>query len=203
MRIRKQKIINGEKYLHCSKCNQFKKLDEFGVDKKAKTGRNSHCKSCHKNYLKKHPNKNREAVNKYNRKNRELCLQRNRQWRLNNPEKAKIASRNWYKRKKNKITECLCNRLYESLNKNFDRKKLWEILGYTYQEFTKYIEKRFQLGMTWDNHGEWEIDHIIPISFFCFQSPEDVEFKMCWRLENIQPLWKHQNKQKGNRIRIA
>jgi len=211
MNIRKPKIIDGETHILCSRCKQYKKLDEFGFDKRGKSARRSWCKECSKEYAKKHaqksrklnPEKNREAVKKYIRNNRELHRERNRKWRLNNPEKAKKACRNWYKRRNNKITTCLGNRVYESLNGNFDRSKLWEILGYNFEKFTNHIESNFQPRMTWDNHGEWEFDHIIPISFFKFQSPEDVEFKMCWRLENIRPVWKHINKVKGNRILIA
>lgn len=207
MNIRKPKFIDGKAHILCSRCKQYKKFDEFGLDKRGPAVRRSWCKECSKEYSKinarKYPEKTREAANRYLRNNRELCRQRYRQWRLKNPEKAKQACRNWYKRKKNKITTCVGNRVYETLGSSLDRKKLWEILGYTYEEFVKHIEKRFQPGMTWDNHGEWEIDHIIPIAFFRFKSPKEVEFKMCWRLENIQPLWKHQNRQKNNRVLIA
>ena len=40
-------------------------------------------------------------------------------------------------------------------------------------------------------------NHIIPQSFFEFQSTDDVEFRMCWRLENLQPLWAFDNLSKG------
>jgi hypothetical protein len=44
-------------------------------------------------------------------------------------------------------------------NKNF--KDVYnEILGCTLKEFKEHIEKQFKEGMTWDNHGEWHIDHI-------------------------------------------
>ena len=54
--------------------------------------------------------------------------------------------------------------------------------------------------MTWDNYGEWHVDHIIPKSFFQFNSIDDVEFKMCWRLENLQPLWGKDNIRKNGRV---
>lgn len=40
----------------------------------------------------------------------------------------------------------------------------FDILGYTVSDFKKHIEKQFTSGMTWENHGEWHIDHIYPIS---------------------------------------
>lgn len=39
-----------------------------------------------------------------------------------------------------------------------------EIVGMNYDEFKKYIESKFQDGMTWENRGEWHLDHIIPLS---------------------------------------
>ena len=37
--------------------------------------------------------------------------------------------------------------------------------------------------------GEIEIDHIVPIKSFCFNSPDDKEFKKCWALSNLRPMW--------------
>ena len=56
--------------------------------------------------------------------------------------------------------------------------------------------------MSWDNYGRngWEIDHIKPISSFNFNSYKDKEFKECWSLENLQPLWAEENIRKSNKI---
>jgi len=50
--------------------------------------------------------------------------------------------------------------------------------------------------MTWDNHGEWHIDHIIPLKY---ENPtiEEMIERLHW--ENTQPLWATDNKAKGNR----
>ena len=53
--------------------------------------------------------------------------------------------------------------------------------------------------MSWDNAGEWHIDHIIPDSWFNYKSIEDQQFKDCWALNNLQPMWKLENISKGNR----
>jgi 5-methylcytosine-specific restriction endonuclease McrA len=50
--------------------------------------------------------------------------------------------------------------------------------------------------MTWDNYGEWEIDHIVPIS--SGKTEEDV-IKLC-HYKNLQPLWKEDNRKKGNKL---
>ena len=98
---------------------------------------------------------------------------------------------------------CLRSAIQQALGGSLRNINTWDILGYNYAEFRKHIESHFKKGMNWNNHGKWEIDHIIPQSFFKFQSYRDVEFKMCWRLENIQPLWAKENKQKNNKILVA
>ena len=49
--------------------------------------------------------------------------------------------------------------------------------------------------MSWDNHGEWHIDHIKPISKFSF----DDDIKIINGLNNLQPLWKKDNLIKSNK----
>jgi hypothetical protein len=72
-------------------------------------------------------------------------------------------------------------------------------LGYTIEELMSHLEKQFTEGMTWENYGEWHVDHIKPMSSFKFESVDDPEFKECWKLENLQPLWEEDNLSKGPR----
>lgn len=71
-------------------------------------------------------------------------------------------------------------------------------VGWTIEELKAHLEKQFRLGMDWDNYGEWHLDHIKPRSMFSFTSPHDPEFKECWALSNLQPLWKWENLSKNN-----
>ena len=41
--------------------------------------------------------------------------------------------------------------------------------------------------------GEWYIDHKVPIEKFNYSSYEEKEFKLCWSLENLQPMWAEEN----------
>ena len=51
--------------------------------------------------------------------------------------------------------------------------------------FRGWIEIQFDSEMHWDNFGtNWQIDHIIPISYFDFKSEEDMA--ICWNFLNIQ-----------------
>ncbi len=54
--------------------------------------------------------------------------------------------------------------------------------------------------MTWDNYGKWHIDHTIPISVFNFNRYTDIDFKRCWSLKNLSPMWAKENLVKHNKI---
>jgi len=43
-----------------------------------------------------------------------------------------------------------------------------EYLGAPIDIIKEHIEETFTDGMTWTNHGEWHIDHIVPI---CYDNP--------------------------------
>lgn len=63
------------------------------------------------------------------------------------------------------------------------------LLGYTIEELMSHLESKFTEGMSWDNYGEWHLDHKKPMTSFKFESVDDEEFKECWSLDNLQPLW--------------
>lgn len=77
----------------------------------------------------------------------------------------------------------------------------WETLvGYTLAVLMCHLELLFQPGMTWENYGKWHVDHIRPISSFRYTSPDDPDFRKCWALSNLQPLWAHDNLSKGTKV---
>jgi hypothetical protein len=84
--------------------------------------------------------------------------------------------------------------------KNKSGAKVVELLGCSIQEFRKYIESKFQPGMTWDNYGAngWHLDHIWPISKFDLTDLE--QRKKAVHFSNMQPLWAIDNQKKGNKL---
>ena len=76
----------------------------------------------------------------------------------------------------------------------------FELLGYSLKELMTHLEALFTEGMTWDNYGEWHVDHKIPMTSFNFETTEDREFKECWCLDNLQPLWGPDNLSKGTKL---
>lgn len=76
----------------------------------------------------------------------------------------------------------------------------WEsMVGFSLAELMRHLESQFHDGMSWGNYGEWHIDHRIPKSWFDFDSAEDEQFKACWKLENLKPMWGVENISKSNR----
>ena len=81
----------------------------------------------------------------------------------------------------------------------------WEsLVGYDLKELMIHLEKQFTEGMSWENYGmgkgKWTVDHIIPHSAFGYISSSDLDFKRCWALENLRPMWGAANASKADKI---
>jgi hypothetical protein len=68
-------------------------------------------------------------------------------------------------------------------------------LGCTIPELRIYLEGQFQPGMTWDNYGEWHIDHKEALAKFDLSDRTQL-LKAC-HFTNLQPLWAASNFSKG------
>jgi len=98
-----------------------------------------------------------------------------------------------FKCKKNlrrRLTACLDRK---SWTKKF---KFSEYIGCSYGELIIHFQSLFTEGMTWENQGQWHIDHIIPLSS---ATTEEELYKLC-HYTNLQPLWALENIKKSNKI---
>lgn len=94
----------------------------------------------------------------------------------------------------------LLNMRLKRRNTNKSNNSTFNILGYSVDNLISHLEKLFQPNMNWKNYGQWHIDHIKPDSHFKYNSIEDEEFKKCWALENLQPLWAKDNLKKSDKL---
>lgn len=78
------------------------------------------------------------------------------------------------------------------------KEQVLKLLGCSVAEFKAYLEPMFLVGMTWENHGEWHIDHIRPVASFDMTILEDRQ--ACWYYTNFQPLWAKDNLNKRARL---
>lgn len=155
--------------------------------------------------------KNREKRLKYfsdwQRENYEHRKKYMDEYREKNSDRIRIVKRTYERtRKANdplyKLISNFRTAIYQVLKENNIGKNghYFEILGYTPEELINHIEKQFKDGMTWDNYGDFHIDHKIPISSFNIKEIGDSEFMKCWSLSNLQPMWGEENIRKSNKI---
>jgi hypothetical protein len=141
---------------------------------------------------------------------------RERHKRASNPEEYNKKKRETYQNQKDKINEtrrktlqrrrnedpkyrammALHCRLYMAVKEKTG--KTMELTGCSKEELTVHLESKFTEGMTWDNYGEWHIDHVHPCASFNLEEPE--EQKKCFHWTNLQPLWAADNLAKGDRL---
>ena len=78
-------------------------------------------------------------------------------------------------------------------------RKIEEMLGYTMDDLRIHLERQFTKGMNWEkfSKGKIHIDHIRPKKSFDLSDYE--EWKACWGLPNLQPLWAKENLRKSAR----
>jgi hypothetical protein len=190
----------------CSKCKLEKPLNEYHNCKSCKYGVKNQCKICaietEKLYKLRHKEKIKEQQNLYRQTEgyKEKKKIYDKEYRRKNKEKAKAYAKKWLienRDKKNKYNVIhhkkhphfkICRRLLMSvLNRvgGVKEKSTHEILKYSSLELREHLESLFTEGMTWDNYGEWHVDHIKPVSSFDKDTPMDV----INNLTNLQPLW--------------
>jgi hypothetical protein len=171
----------------CSKCGVERPLDRFyqrrpGVYRKD-------CKVCHyangRRWSAANPEKDREirlrSVKTYQARHRERVL-------------ANRKRDNYGRRtEKDRLTHRISTAVRECLKGKKKGRKWCELLGYTQDELHAHIERQFTKGMSWENIGEWHIDHIVPLSSFTITGPDDPELRRAWALTNLRPLWASQN----------
>jgi hypothetical protein len=149
-----------------------------------------------KSYFKNWSKENKEHLNEYCKNWTEKNIERVR------AKKAQYEREKKAKDPKYKISSVFRTALYTALKEKdiLKDKKCFELLGYTKNDLIKHLTKLLEPGMTLENYGEWHIDHIIPISKFNYTSTQDDEFKECWSLSNLKPMWGPENISKSDKI---
>lgn len=83
------------------------------------------------------------------------------------------------------------------------KKNTLSYVGYSLRELKEHLQLLFKEGMYWDNYGKWHIDHIRPLCSFQFVNDDGAEnieeIKKAMSLDNLQPLWAHDNISKGGK----
>jgi hypothetical protein len=162
-----------------------------------------------KKYESKPETKERKRKNydKWYEQNKEHRKEYHKQWRTENVDKWRKIKRDYERNRKAndplyKLISNFRTAIYQVLKENNveKNKHYFDILKYTPEDLIQHLEKQFTGNMTWENYGEWHVDHKKPITSFNFQEMGDDEFMKCWSLDNLQPLWEEENIRKSNKI---
>lgn len=157
----------------------------------------------------------------YYEDNKDLIKEQIKVWQIENPEKVKISKKKhfdknkeyyrmknyeWEKNKRATDPEYrLIRNLRSLIGQSFSRalsgklkrsKKSIDLLGCDFEFFSSYIESQLKEGMTFENYGEWELDHIKPMS----SAKNLIEAEELNHYTNFQPLWKYENRTKSAKI---
>jgi len=194
--------------------NKRKKYNQKNK-KKIKLRRHNHYLINKDEYKRKHKlyrEKNKKLISKEQRKKRlpkinKLTEEQKKQNILNYRIKNKeiIITKERLRRQNSYDFRIACNmrsrlRIFLKGNKIIKSNKTFNYIGCNKEELKKYLENKFKNGMSWNNYGEWEIDHIIPFKYFKDNGgiTEENLYKVM-HYTNLQPLWKSENRKKNGK----
>lgn len=166
----------------CCRCNETKSTDAFYKYPRSKDGLAYHCRDCQKAY-------------RQSEKGRAITRRAMKKGLLD----GSIVAANRDRRGRDiqySIKIRLRDRMYHALRGKVKSDKTSKLLGCSIDELIRHIESQFTEGMTWENRGEWHIDHIIPCAKFDLVKSE--QQRICFNWRNLQPLWAEENRIKSD-----
>lgn len=137
----------------------------------------------------------------YHAKNAEKIIERVKEWQKENPDRVREWGEERRKDPVYRLRHAMSNGIRDSLKKGKSGRSWETLVDYTLPDLRKHLESAFLPGMSWGNYGKgegkWNVDHIVPVSSFDCDTPDHPDFKVCWALTNLRPLWSIENSKKG------
>jgi hypothetical protein len=163
-------VVDGCKI--CSSCLFDKPVALFNKQTSSKSGLKSRCRDCQKTDSKTYMSKADNA-------------EKSRLWRASNKERLKIYNKAWRNAPENRERhlvklKIIANAKYRVLTNN---------------DYSESFSMLFKDGMSFDNYGEWQIDHVVPVTLWLDKGITDVN--IINDISNLQPLWAKDNLSKG------
>jgi hypothetical protein len=170
----------------CIRCNIEKILTLFRVTRSTNDNASNICIDC---LPKNNWTKEKQRIS-------------DKKYRDNNPEKLKEKYKKQGLNINRRIRDSLNHRISEALftNKVTKNNKTVNYIGCDIPYFKKWIEFQFIENMSWDNYGEWHLDHVKPCCSYDLTNNNDL--LECFNWKNYQPLWKKDNLLKSDSINL-
>lgn len=203
----------------CTKCGETKPVSAFYVDNR-RGGYRPECRHCSNQagakWRRENPDKHKSYNDAWYRDNATSKNAKAREWQKQHPDKVRKYQSDWRERNPDRAKEIhrksdakrratakgkLENNIKAGIHRGLTKgakngRRTFDLLGFTLQDLIRHLEKQFLPGMSWKNYGEWHVDHRIPLAAHNYETPDDIDFKRAWRLQNLQPLWAEDNKAK-------
>lgn len=179
------KIVIDEKIIKkCTVCNLEKSLKQYKTNLKSNDNFSNICIDCSP--------KSEWTVEKQRISEKK--------YRLNNPDKIKEKYKKQSLDINRRVRNSLNHRISESLKSMNNKKtnKTKQYIGCEISFFRTWIQYQFQQNMSWNNYGEWHLDHVKPCSSYNLNNNNDV--LECFNWKNYQPLWSKDNLIKSDKI---
>jgi hypothetical protein len=149
--------------------------------------------------------KGKLAKKKYREEFRKFYLEKERREKRIESRWNYLLRKRMKRKGKNKTNSQISN-TYRSIILNHVKNRYWynekyfkNLVGCSVSFFKKYIESKWESGMSWKNHSlrGWHLDHIKPCASFDLNKKNNV--KKCFHYTNYQPLWAKDNLSKGKK----
>lgn len=143
-----------------------------------------------------------------------LCAaKKSAKWHSENPEQSKLTQVNNQRKRQStgkvaesekrmvdsnpnyKIAQRVRSRISNLMRGTLKAACSSDLLGCSIEELKVHLASHFVGGMSFDNYGEWHIDHIKACATFDLTDLE--QQKICFHYSNLQPLWALDNLKKN------
>lgn len=141
-----------------------------------------------------------ERRKKHYRENRESELAKRKKWASEN--KGKVAKYHRERLKNDPMHAMRSNarirlwQFFKTYKAKTRRSSMLDLMGCTWDELKSHMERQFIEGMSWENFGKWQSDHIIPL----ISATTKEELVKLLHYTNVQPLWAHENIAKADKL---
>lgn len=170
----------------------------------------------HARWRANHPETAKQKAKRQYERNKENVIAQSKKWAEENRKRVREIKKGWKQRNKEYCNEYarqkaktdLAYRVKRNLRaslssavRRFKAKKFTntiKLLGCEIGFFIQYLTLKFEEGMSWDNYGEWHIDHIQPCASFDLTIEE--QQRACFHYTNLQPLWGPDNIRKSDML---
>jgi hypothetical protein len=194
----------GEWNKTCDRCRASRKVQNSTPEMKARE---------QSNYI-----KNKEKVlvkcKEYRDNNKETIAARGKAYRIDHTTETSIRGKKWRSENREKLNKRynerratepefklksnLRGRIYKAMKGLNKSAPTMGLVGCTVEELKEHLASQFTENMTFENYGEWHVDHMQPCASFDLLDPE--EQRKCFHYTNLQPLWAIDNIRKGAKL---